>query len=139
MRDEARELTEEIIRRITTAVVEFTACRSGWISEDTMLEPDDEEVKIVCADLMNVMLDKDTGCLEAEEISEENSVFMCLQAQISEALATAHNKRLGLAKRWRALAGEPKDWETPGNPTDTAIRTAGRATMTKCAEELEAL
>ncbi len=44
-----------------------------------------------------------------------------------------------LAKSWRSLAGDPSDWATPGNETDTAIRTAGRATMIQCAEELEKL
>lgn len=48
-------------------------------------------------------------------------------------------ERERLAKRWRDLAGNPKDWVTPGNEVNTAILTAGRATMIQCAEELEKL
>lgn len=56
---------------------------------------------------------------------------------LSQRDAELKARYLRLAASWRSLAGNPADWTTEGNKTDTAIRIAGRATMIKCAEELE--
>ena len=79
-------------------------------------------------------------CDLPEEIKDLDRALARFIESRDQELAARHAEEVkALARRWRTLAGSPDDWITTGDETDTAIRTAGRSTMTQCAEELEKL
>jgi hypothetical protein len=81
-------LAEEIVRHFAETVTSLIVLRSGWIEEETGLEPDDIAEKQVREDIFNVLMGHDSGCLDPEDLDETNCSFNWTESKLRDLLAS---------------------------------------------------